>query len=137
MAKATLSPGAAIKTQLDQYNLSVSKLAEGIKISPSAARSLLNNKIRISVSFAQRLSKFFGKTPEYWVSLQTAYELAALSADTKNAAILKSITAAVKVPAKVPVKKGAPKKGTPKKTKTPAKSIPRKPVKKAVTRKPR
>ncbi|GHV74826.1 transcriptional regulator [Spirochaetia bacterium] len=114
MAKAkALTPGAALKKQLDLYNLSISQFAEGIKISPSAARGIVTGKIRISVQTAQRLSKYFGKTPGYWINLQTAYDLAESSADKQNAVALKSITKAVKVPAKTPIKK-APviKKGT-------------------------
>jgi addiction module HigA family antidote len=119
MAKAktiSLAPttGAAVKKQLDLYNLSISQFAESIKISPSAARGIVTGKIRISVQTVQRLSKYFGKTPEYWISLQNAYDLAESSADSKNAAVLKSITKAVKVPAKAPGK--AAVKKTTKKT---------------------
>jgi addiction module HigA family antidote len=99
MAKALRTPGEVVKAQAAVYNLSITQLAEGIKISPSAARLLINNKLRISVSFAQRLSKFFGKTPKYWVDLQTAYELGSLSDDKKEAAVLKTISKAVKAPA--------------------------------------
>jgi addiction module HigA family antidote len=96
MAKAAKTPGEVVEAQRNAYNLSITQLAEGIKISPSAARLLTNNKLRISVSFAQRLSKFFGKTPKYWIDLQTAYELSALSDDKKEAAVLKTISKAVK-----------------------------------------
>jgi addiction module HigA family antidote len=113
MAKAVKTPGEVVKAQAAAYNLSITQLAEGIKISPSAARLLINNKLRISVSFAQRLSKFFGKTPKYWIDLQTAYELGALSDDKKEAAVLKTISKAVKAP---PAKKAA--------AKTPAKKTP-------------
>jgi addiction module HigA family antidote len=99
MAKAVRTPGEVIKAQAAVYNLSITQLAEGIKISPSAARLLINNKLRISVSFAQRLSKFFGKTPKYWIDLQTTYELNALSEDKKEASVLKTISKAVKAPA--------------------------------------
>jgi addiction module HigA family antidote len=99
MAKAVKTPGEVVKAQAAAYNLSITQLAEGIKISPSAARLLINNKLRISVSFAQRLSKFFGKTAKYWIDLQTAYELNALSDDKKEAAILKTVSKAVKTPA--------------------------------------
>ncbi|GHV78359.1 hypothetical protein AGMMS49944_01500 [Spirochaetia bacterium] len=113
MAKAVLSPGAAVKAQAAAYNLSITQLAEGIKISPSAARLLINDKLRISVAFAQRLSKYFGKTPEYWLGLQTAYELGELAKDKANAAVLKTISKAVKVPA---AKKAGTKKAAGKKT---------------------
>jgi addiction module HigA family antidote len=99
MAKALRTPGEVVKAQAAAYNLSITQLAEGIKISPSAARLLINNKLRISVSFAQRLSKFFGKTPKYWVDLQTAHELSSLSDDKKEAAVLKTISRAEKAPA--------------------------------------
>jgi addiction module HigA family antidote len=129
MAKAVKTPGEVIKTQAAAYNLSITQLAEGIKISPSAARLLINNKLRISVPFAQRLSKYFGKTPEYWINLQTVYELSELAQDKKNAAVLKSISKAVKVAAKAPANKTAARKA-------PKKAAPKKAVaKKASTRK--
>jgi addiction module HigA family antidote len=99
MAKTIRTPGEVVKAQAAVYNLSITQLAEGIKISPSAARLLINNKLRISVSFAQRLSKFFGKTPKYWIDLQTAYELNSLSDDKKEAAVVKTISRAEKMPA--------------------------------------
>ncbi|GHU62151.1 hypothetical protein FACS189445_4890 [Spirochaetia bacterium] len=128
MAKAVLSPGEAVKAQAAAYNLSITQVAEGIKISPSAARLLINSKLRISVSFAQRLSKFFGKTPEYWINLQTIHDLGELAKDKENVAVLKSISKAVKAPAakKAPAKKAAGKKAPAKKTaakKTPAKKV--------------
>jgi addiction module HigA family antidote len=113
MAKAVRTPGEVIKAQAAVYNLSITQLAEGIKISPSAARLLINNKLRISVSFAQRLSKFFGKTAKYWIDLQNTYELGALSEDKKEASVLKAISRAVKTPV---VKKAAAKKTVAKKT---------------------
>jgi addiction module HigA family antidote len=108
MAKAFKTPGEAVKAQAAAYNLSITQLAEGIKISPSAARLLINNKLRISVSFAQRLSKFFGKTPKYWIDLQTSHELAALSADKKETTVLKTISKAEKAPATKRTAKKAP-----------------------------
>jgi addiction module HigA family antidote len=138
MAKALRTPGEVVKAQAAVYNLSITQLAEGIKISPSAARLLINNKLRISVSFAQRLSKFFGKTPKYWVDLQTAYELSSLSDDKKEAAVLKTISKAVKAPAtarkttakaaakKIPGRKGPGRPAKNAAAKTPARKTPAK-----------
>jgi addiction module HigA family antidote len=113
MAKAVRTPGDVIKAQAAVYNLSITQLAEGIKISPSAARLLINNKLRISVSFAQRLSKFFGKTPKYWIDLQTTHELDALSDDKKEASVLKTISRAEKMPATKKAAAGTAAKKTP------------------------
>jgi addiction module HigA family antidote len=134
MAKAVQTPGEVVKTLAAAYNLSITQLAEGIKISPSAARLLINNKLRISVPFAQRLSKFFGKTPEYWIDLQTAYELKELASDKKNVAVLKSVSKAVKVAPKAPAKKTAAKK-TPAKKAAAKKATAKKAVKKVAAKK--
>jgi addiction module HigA family antidote len=134
MAKAVKTPGEVIKAQAAVYNLSITQLAEGIKISPSAARLLINNKLRISVSFAQRLSKFFGKTPKYWIDLQTTHELNALSDDKKEASVLKTISKAVKAPAakktaaKTATKKTAAKKSSARGPGRPAKNAAAKPA---------
>jgi addiction module HigA family antidote len=137
MAKAVQTPGEAVKAQVAAYNLSISQLAEGIKISPSAARLLINNKLRISVAFAQRLSKYFGKTPEYWIGLQTAFELAELAKDKKNAAVLKSVAKAVKAPAakKAPAKKAAAKKAPAKRAAAKKVTAKKAPAKKAAAKK--
>jgi addiction module HigA family antidote len=131
MAKAVKTPGEVVKAQAAAYNLSITQLAEGIKISPSAARLLINNELRISVSFAQRLSKFFGKTPKYWIDLQSAYDLNALAEDKKEAAVLKTISKAVKAPV---VKKAAAKTTV---AKTPGrKAGPGRPAKNAAAKAP-
>ncbi|GHV77205.1 hypothetical protein AGMMS49942_20260 [Spirochaetia bacterium] len=141
MAKAVLTPGAAVKAQQDSYNLSITQLAEGIKLSPSAARLLINNKLPISAKIAQRLSKYFGRTPEYWIGLQTAFDLAELAKNKDEAAILRTVSKAVKAPAKkAPAKKAAAKKPAGKKTpgrKPAAKKVAAKkaPAKKAVAKK--
>jgi addiction module HigA family antidote len=136
MAKTAKTPGEAVQAQAAAYNLSITQLAEGIKISPSAARLLINNKLRISVSFAQRLSKFFGKTPKYWIDLQTAHELSSITGDKKEAAVLKTISKAEKAPAAKKAAKKAPaaKAGT---RKTAAKKAAAKPAasKKAAAKK--
>jgi addiction module HigA family antidote len=132
-----MTPGAAVKKQLDLYNLSVSQFTEGIKISPSAARGIVAGKIRIGVQTARRLSEYFGKTPEYWIPLQNARESAELSSDSKNTAVLKIITAAVKVPPKASARKvTTAKKGT-KKGRIPGKATVKKTVKKAGPGRPR
>jgi addiction module HigA family antidote len=129
MAKAVKTPGEVVNAQAAVYNLSITQLAEGIKMSPSAARLLIHNKLKISVPIAQRLSKFFGKTPKYWIDLQTAYELSVLAEDKKQAAVLKTISKAVKAPAtRKTATKAAAKKTSAKRPGRPAKNAAAKPA---------
>ncbi|MDR2517257.1 MAG: HigA family addiction module antidote protein [Spirochaetaceae bacterium] len=100
MAKSTvLVPGIVVKELLEKYNISVAKASEDIGLSPSAVRQLINNKLKISIVIAMKLGKYFGKKPEYWINLQTAYELSLLQKDTKVTSEVRKISEAKKQPA--------------------------------------
>jgi addiction module HigA family antidote len=105
------SPGAVFKSYMDQYNLTAAKVAADIKLSQSSIRLLLGGKLKISVPIALRLSKYFGNKPEFWIDLQTTYELAESVKNPKLAAIFKAIPKAKaqepKAPAKTPAKTAA------------------------------
>lgn len=96
------SPSAVFKSYLAEYNLTASRVAADIKLSQSSIRLLIGGKLKISVPIALRLAKYFGNKAEYWVGLQTAYELAESSRDPKLVPILKAITKAKKLEPKKP-----------------------------------
>jgi addiction module HigA family antidote len=133
MAKTTvLVPGDVLKRLLESYRISVAKLSEDISLSPSAVRQLVNNKLKISIIIALKLAKYFGKKPEYWINLQTGYELSQLQKDAKVSAALKTIPLAEKQAApaakKAAAKPGAKKGPKPKEAaKAAAPKKPRKP----------
>ncbi|MDR2785570.1 MAG: HigA family addiction module antidote protein, partial [Treponema sp.] len=108
MAKTTIPlPGAVLKGLLDSYHISVAKISEDIGLSPSAIRQLVNNKLKISTIIAFKLAKYFDKKPEYWINLQTNYELSLLQKDAKVIAALKTVPKAQKLPAPKPAKPAA------------------------------
>jgi addiction module HigA family antidote len=107
MAKTTVPvPGLVLKDLLGKYNISVAKVSQDIGLSPSAIRQLINNKLKVSTVIALKLAKYFGKKPEYWISLQTTSELAQLQKDVKIAADLKKISEAKKQPAEKKATRG-------------------------------
>jgi antitoxin HigA-1 len=70
-------PGGIIRRQcLEPLGLSVTKAAEGLGVTRQALSDVLNGKAGVSVDMAIRLSKAFGSSPETWLGLQTAYDLA-------------------------------------------------------------
>jgi addiction module HigA family antidote len=92
MAKTAIQvPGAVVKDFLTEYQVSAAKFAELIKLSQSSIRLLVNNKLKISVPIALRLSKVFGNEPSFWTSLQNDYELAECAKDAELQGILKDI----------------------------------------------
>jgi addiction module HigA family antidote len=130
MAKTTISlPGTVLKGLLDSYHISVAKISEDIGLSPSAVRQLISNKLKISTIIAFKLAKYFDKKPEYWINLQTNYELSLLQKDANVAALLKTVPKAQKQPAPKPVKPAAkPAAGKGAKAKAAAKPAAAKPA---------
>lgn len=70
-------PGGIVRRQcLEPLGLSVTEAAKGLGITRQALSDLVNERAGISVDMAIRLSKAFGSSPETWLGLQTAYDLA-------------------------------------------------------------
>src|SRR5215831_3604348 len=73
---APVTPGEILKEEfLAEYGLSQSQLAKAIGISPNRITEIINNRRRITADTALRLSFYFGDTPEFWINLQTHYDL--------------------------------------------------------------
>ena len=70
-------PGETIRELcLKPLKLSVTEAAEALGVSRVSLSELLNGKNGISPEMSYRLSKAFGSTPEFWLRLQMAYDLA-------------------------------------------------------------
>lgn len=60
---------------LAEYGISQHQLAKTIGISPNRVAEIVNNRRRITADAALRLSLYFGDSPEFWMNLQTHYDL--------------------------------------------------------------
>ena len=60
---------------LVEYGLSQNQLAKAVGISPNRIAEIVNNRRRITADTALRLSLYFGNSPEFWMNLQTHYDL--------------------------------------------------------------
>jgi addiction module HigA family antidote len=70
-------PGETIRELcLNPLKLSVTRAAEALGVSRVSLSELLNGKNGISPEMSFRLSKAFGSTPEFWLRLQMAYDIA-------------------------------------------------------------
>jgi addiction module HigA family antidote len=61
---------------LEPLDLSVTAAAEVLGVTRQALNNVVNGKSGISPEMAIRLSKAFGSTPETWLGMQLAYDLA-------------------------------------------------------------
>lgn len=70
-------PGLSIKVDcLEPSGLTVTDGAKALGVSRQALSKLINGTAGISPEMALRLAKAFGSTPELWLRLQLAYDLA-------------------------------------------------------------
>ena len=73
---APVTPGEMLKEEfLAEYGLSQNQLAKAIDISPNRIAEIISNRRRISADTALRLSLYFGNSPEFWMNIQTHYDL--------------------------------------------------------------
>ena len=69
--------GRSIRTAcLEPLGLSVTEAAEVLGVTRQTLNNVIHGKSGISPQMAIRLSKAFGSTPETWLRMQLAYDLA-------------------------------------------------------------
>jgi len=69
-------PGRILNRELKARTLSANRLAIELRLPSGRLTDIINGKRGISPDTALRLGRFFGNNPRFWLSLQTAYELA-------------------------------------------------------------
>jgi len=77
MLQAPSHPGEVLKElYLDPLDMSAIALARELHVPRTRIERLVKGKTGVSADTAMRLAKFFGTTPEYWLNLQRAWDLA-------------------------------------------------------------
>lgn len=81
----SVHPGEILKSEfLDPLNISGYGLAKALDVNPQSINDIVLEKRGISAEMAIRLGRFFGTTPEFWINLQSAYELFKANNDLKR-----------------------------------------------------
>lgn len=70
-----IHPGEQLRDELEEIELSARGLAEALGVPANRITEILNEKRGVSADTALRLAQYFGTTPEFWLNLQSAYEL--------------------------------------------------------------
>ena len=60
---------------LEPLSISQNALARGISVPPRRVNEIVNRKGSITADTAIRLSLFFKTTPDFWINLQSKYDL--------------------------------------------------------------
>ena len=59
----------------EELSISQAQLARAIGVSAMRVSHVANGKRPMTAELALRLSRFFGQTPQYWLNLQSRFDL--------------------------------------------------------------
>ncbi len=68
-------PGHILRRELQARGLSANRLALALRVPSGRLTSILNGKRAITPETALRLSRYFGNSSQFWMNLQTGYDL--------------------------------------------------------------
>ncbi len=76
-----IHPGRILKRELNARQLSANKLALALRVPSGRITQILNGKRGITAETALRIAHYFGNSPEFWMNLQSKFELAIAERD--------------------------------------------------------
>ena len=75
MPRTPIHPGEILADELEAINLTAKHLADLIEAPPNRLYQILAGKRNLTADTALRLSQYFGMSADFWMNLQSAYEL--------------------------------------------------------------
>lgn len=70
-----IHPGEVLKDELAEIGMTANAFAHELHVPANRITAILNGNRAITADTALRIARFFGTTPEFWLNLQTAYDL--------------------------------------------------------------
>ena len=75
MAVTAIHPGEHLAEELKELGMSAAELARKLDVPTNRITGILNGQRAITGDTALRLAHFFGMSAEFWLNLQSLYEL--------------------------------------------------------------
>ncbi len=75
MARLAIHPGEQLAEELKALEMSAAELARKVEVPTNRITGIVNGQRAITGDTALRLGHFFGTSPEFWLNLQSLYEL--------------------------------------------------------------
>ena len=75
MRTIAILPSEHLSEELKTLGMRAAELARKIRVPTSRVTQILNSQRPITGDTALRLAHFFGTSPEFWLNLQSLYEL--------------------------------------------------------------
>ena len=75
MFMRAVHPGAVLKDELAELGVSATEFARQIAVPPNRVTQIIAGKRAVTGDTALRLGHWFGVEPQFWLNLQSAYDL--------------------------------------------------------------
>lgn len=75
MAVTAIHPGEQLAEELEALDMSAAELARKLDVPTNRVTQILNGTRSITGDTALRLAHFFGTSAQFWLNLQTLYDL--------------------------------------------------------------
>lgn len=89
MASSAIHPGEHLAEQLEALGMSAAELGRRLRVPANRITEILNGQRAITGDTALRLGHFFHTSPEFWLNLQSIYDLRL--AEQKSGEAIKSL----------------------------------------------
>jgi addiction module HigA family antidote len=77
-------PGRLLKREIKARNLSANRLALDLGVPSGRITDILNGRRSITADTAVRLARYFGNSPQFWLNLQSQYDIAVVEGERGN-----------------------------------------------------
>jgi addiction module HigA family antidote len=79
-----IHPGEFLREALDELGLTQAAFAAAIGVSPMRISHVLKGSRPVTAELALLMGRALGQLPQYWLNLQTAYDLKVVEVATKQ-----------------------------------------------------
>jgi addiction module HigA family antidote len=79
-----IHPGEFLRETLEELGLTQAAFADALGVSPMRVSHLLKDDRPVTAEMALRLGRALGQTPQYWLNLQSGYDLKIAQAELKD-----------------------------------------------------
>ena len=73
--RSAIHPGEILAEELEEIAVTPTELARQLHVPPNRISQIIQGKRAITGDTALRLGHWFGNSPQFWLNLQTAYDL--------------------------------------------------------------
>ena len=85
MLKRAVHPGRILKDELTELGVTPTEFARRIQVPPNRVSQIINGKRSITGDTAMRFGHWFNVEPQFWLNLQSHFDLVLADRQTGNA----------------------------------------------------